>query len=81
MTAQRERKLEFRGTTVKTGVAQSDGPSPREKKIIRISWLPSNSEDESDVRSDLEQEIGESQVSEMYLKGWNPKSEGENGDF
>ena len=56
MTAQRERKLEFCGTTEKTGVTQSDGATPREKKIIRVSWLPSSSEDESDIRSEVEEE-------------------------
>ena len=51
---------------MKTGVAQSDGATSREKKIIRVSWLPSSSEDKSDIRSEVEEEIEESQVSEMY---------------
>ena len=64
MTAQRED-----GHKVTTQEEHKSRVNPREEKIIRVTWLPSSSEDESDIRNETKEEIGESQVSEMYLEG------------
>ena len=54
----------------------------QEKRIIEVSWIPSSNEDESDIGSEKEQELGESERSEIYWKGWSlSESEGEKGYF
>ena len=59
-------------------VAQSGGSTSQEKKMMRVSWIPSSSEDESDIGIEAEEELGESQGSAMYLEEWN-QPEGRKG--
>ena len=38
---------------------------------MRVSWIPSSSEDQSDIGIEAEEELGESQGSATYLEEWN----------
>ena len=78
VTPQGKRKLELCGTTMMKGVAQSGGSTSQEKEMMRVSWIASSSEDESDIGIEAEEELRESQGSVMYLEEWN-QPEGRKG--